>query len=177
MSMATLPCPDPLFDDQREHRGRTEPALPHRHRVVLEIKVRRAKADDERIEISESALPPWVQLAVQRLRTVADLPPGWSGAGGPPVESRLFPRAFELIHELMPEGGNPSYVPYIVPTVDGGLQLEWHRDGFDLEIEISSAGDVWVEHSRLDGTEAWEGDYDDWHDFAAKVLMRAADEQ
>ena len=50
-------------------------------------------------------------------------------------------------------------------------------DGFDLEIEISSAGDVWVEHSRLDGTEAWEGDYDDWHDFAAKVLMRAADEQ
>jgi len=30
-------------------------------------------------------------------------------------------------------------VPSIVPTNSGGIQLEWHRNGVDLEIEVISA--------------------------------------
>lgn len=28
----------------------------------------------------------------------------------------------------------------IVPRTDGGIQVEWHRDGLDLEIEIDPNG-------------------------------------
>ena len=56
--------------------------------------------------------------------------------------------------------------PAIVPTWDGGLQAEWHRNGVDLEIEIGPDGKaeyyffseteeiespVWDDHARLVG--------------------------
>jgi hypothetical protein len=51
----------------------------------------------------------------------------------------------------------------VVPTVGGGVQLEWHTGGIDLEIEIQAPGHfhVWLEdpqenlelETELDGTE------------------------
>ncbi len=32
--------------------------------------------------------------------------------------------------------------PSVVPTWNGGVQVEWHRNGVDLEIEVSPAGDA-----------------------------------
>ena len=32
--------------------------------------------------------------------------------------------------------------PSVVPTWDGGVQVEWHRNGVDLEIEISPTGEA-----------------------------------
>lgn len=32
--------------------------------------------------------------------------------------------------------------PSIVPMSDGGLQLEWHREGYDVELAIYSTDDV-----------------------------------
>ena len=32
--------------------------------------------------------------------------------------------------------------PSVVPTWDGGVQVEWHRNGVDLEIEISPDGNA-----------------------------------
>jgi hypothetical protein len=35
-----------------------------------------------------------------------------------------------------------SIAPQVVPTRDGGLQLEWHRAGVDLEVYIQPQGSV-----------------------------------
>ena len=32
--------------------------------------------------------------------------------------------------------------PSVVPTWDGGVQVEWHRNGVDLEIEVGPLGEV-----------------------------------
>lgn len=50
-------------------------------------------------------------------------------------------------------------VPSLVPCFDGGLQIEWHMNGVDLEIWVGPEGDVsaWCEHSS--GRE-WEDEGD-----------------
>jgi hypothetical protein len=67
-----------------------------------------------------------------------------------------------------------TFVPQIVPVADGGLQLEWHRDGFDLEIEITPIGEAFVDYATVDGAHSWEGDYSDLNQRIAKVLHDAA---
>jgi len=41
-------------------------------------------------------------------------------------------------------------VPQIVPTVEGNVQVEWHRNGLDVEIEVRRDGDyeLSIEGSR-----------------------------
>jgi len=48
-----------------------------------------------------------------------------------------------------------ALAPTIVPTLQGGVQLEWHRNGADIEIEFSSQGvvsDVYVYDRQTDRT-------------------------
>lgn len=47
--------------------------------------------------------------------------------------------------------------PAVVPTADGGLQLEWHTKGVDLEVYVDANGHVsaWCQ----EGAREWEEDY------------------
>ncbi len=49
-----------------------------------------------------------------------------------------------------------TIAPTVVPTVHGGIQLEWHTRGIDLEIEVSPEGRCDV-YCQEDNTE-WEDD-------------------
>ena len=45
--------------------------------------------------------------------------------------------------------------PALVPTVRGGLQLEWHRQGVDIEVEVDPNGSVsWWAEDRRTGEES-----------------------
>jgi hypothetical protein len=33
-----------------------------------------------------------------------------------------------------------KWMPTLAPKEDGGFQLEWHRNGWDIEIEFDKAG-------------------------------------
>lgn len=44
----------------------------------------------------------------------------------------------------------------MVPTSPGGVQLEWHRNLIDLEIEFSSSGEATVYCERIDDGPSWE---------------------
>jgi len=109
--------------------------------VQLEIQAEPAEGWES---FTEQEIPEWVKLTVQRLQAVADLPSGWSGLMGRPIEVQLMPIAFQVVQELIPR--DAAWVPQIIPTVEGGVQLEWHRDGFDLEIEISCTGEIYADY-------------------------------
>jgi hypothetical protein len=50
-------------------------------------------------------------------------------------------------------------IPDIVPTPTGGLQLEWHTAGIDLEVEIGPEGHISACYEDAADPEAeWEGD-------------------
>lgn len=119
-----------------------------------------------------SDLPKWIQISLKRLTMVASLPNQWAGPLSRSIDHQSISRAFRIIAEVVPDVAR--YVPQIVPTVDGGLQLEWHQDGFDLEIEIAPTGESYVDYSNAAGMK-WEGEYIDLTREVARVLQEALD--
>ena len=47
--------------------------------------------------------------------------------------------ALTILAKILDSGAPP---PSVVPTYEGGVQVEWHRNGVDLEIEISPDGEA-----------------------------------
>jgi hypothetical protein len=44
----------------------------------------------------------------------------------------------------------------VVPTARGGIQLEWHTRGIDLEIELAVPEGIHVLYEDAAGEEEWE---------------------
>lgn len=85
--------------------------------------------------------PDWLVPACDRIVDLVELSPGWDGHDGKPVDFDVAAFAIQfLLETLEPEGPGPV----IVPLSYGGLQLEWHEQGIDLEIEIEAPNKIFV---------------------------------
>lgn len=71
--------------------------------------------------------------AVETLNRFADLKPGWDSYSGKPISPVAIDWAKAALFRL-----GDGWVP--VPTSDGGVQLEFHHDGVDMELMINEAG-------------------------------------
>lgn len=69
-----------------------------------------------------------------KLDELRTLQPGWDGHGAPPIDERAIVTAHRFGAHF-----DRDYMG-ITPTSLGGIQLEWHRDGYDIELEIASSG-------------------------------------
>jgi hypothetical protein len=69
------------------------------------------------------------------------LPNDWDQQGARSIREDAALFALELLYRLLTP---TSPAPQIVPLAYGGLQLEWHRRGSDLEIEIAGPNRVSV---------------------------------
>ena len=90
---------------------------------------------------AESELPPWFQPVAMALVQLLNLPPAWDSYGARPVVPAVVPTALQLLMHVMRDDSAP---PAVVPTNRGGVQLEWHSNGIDLEIEIGASHRVLV---------------------------------
>jgi hypothetical protein len=68
-----------------------------------------------------------------------ELPPGWNSYNAKPITKENVNFAFSLLARTM-RADTPA--PNVVPMVRGGVQLEWHTRGINLEISIYSPTDV-----------------------------------
>ena len=64
-----------------------------------------------------------------RLDEIAVLPPNWDSYGG----ETPWPENVAIARRLALLFGQP---PAVVPTSRGGVQLEWHGHGFDVEVYV-----------------------------------------
>ncbi len=80
--------------------------------------------------------PAWVEQTFRSLGALLRLGPGWDSYGSPPVDPNCVAAAINVAFRILRDD---SPIPSVVPTSRGGLQLEWHRGGVDLEIEFLSA--------------------------------------
>ena len=80
---------------------------------------------------------PWIAHVFDSVQMLLHLTEDWDSHGANP----LAIKSIENLIILLPQG-IPWDVPApsVVPTVSGGIQLEWHRQGIDLEIEIPPSG-------------------------------------
>jgi len=76
----------------------------------------------------------WLRGAVDQIETLTALPQAWDGYRSETIRASTAVRAVAfLLSTAYPELSPPS----IVPLADGGIQVEWHRGGVDLEIAFS----------------------------------------
>ena len=83
--------------------------------------------------------PPWVQELESRLNSLTGLPIGWDGYQGKPVSFSCASFAANLIGRICVDN---VPAPQLVPGSDGTLQLEWHLNGYDIEINVLAPFEV-----------------------------------
>ena len=82
-----------------------------------------------------------LRTARARLDDLVSLRRGWDGHSGVPVARMTANFALKALGELLHSPKTP--LPLIMPLSYGGVQLEWHRKGWDIEIEISRPCEVY----------------------------------
>jgi len=92
---------------------------------------------------------------IAALNGLADLPARWNSYNAAPIDPETIAAACYLVQSAMLVSTPP---PAVVPTVRGGVQLEWHRNGVDLEIRIDSPNQaiLFVEDSDGEHEEQFE---------------------
>jgi hypothetical protein len=73
------------------------------------------------------------------LRGFATLSEGWDSYGAKAIELQAVNSAIELLRRIV-QPDTPK--PAVVPTNRGGIQIEWHTRGVDLEIEITPHAEI-----------------------------------
>lgn len=106
---------------------------------------------------------------VNRINRLLELEPGWDGAHAQPLTFSAVEATVEVLSDVMIEA---IPVPDVSPSVDGGMLLEWHEGGFELEIWASANGAVTVTYDH-DGN-SWDGDWETCAEGARLVLSHLA---
>jgi hypothetical protein len=97
----------------------------------------------------EAEVPSWLMPTVQSLLDLLRLPEDWDGYGAVRIHEQIAQRALMVLVEVL-ENDAPG--PSVVPLSDGGIQIEWHRRGRNLEIEFP-AGEAPSFYYYEDGSE------------------------
>lgn len=94
-----------------------------------------------------------LQEALGKLKSLRSLGPNWNSYQSEQISSQAIQGSWSLLKTIYQRGDVP--MPSIVPTANGGVQIEWHKNLYDLEIEFESLtrADVYFEQ---DGEEPVE---------------------
>jgi hypothetical protein len=80
----------------------------------------------------------WLRLSLQHLDEIANLELGWDEGTAQPIA----PSVISAVHDFITSDlvSSIQTQPDIVPTLRGGLLIEWHTESIDLIIEAAQAG-------------------------------------
>jgi hypothetical protein len=81
--------------------------------------------------------PDWLLPALKSIVELGSLPDNWNSYGARPVTVHAIVGVLNLLSLIMTEA---TPLPAFVPTRRGGIQVEWHAGGIDVEIEVSPTG-------------------------------------
>ena len=83
----------------------------------------------------------WMHSVERQLTKLTSLSRGWDGYLGRAVSFDCAMFAANLLERICVATIPP---PHLVPGSDGTIQIEWHRNQFDVEIEISGPFNVFA---------------------------------
>lgn len=115
---------------------------------------------------------PWLDEAVEELRGLLRLPPGWDSYASAPIDAGVASNVMHLLKLLVRERA-PR--PTLVPTVAGGVQLEWYGGGLEAQLEVEPGSpDVTLFYRHLQSGDAWEGKVGESPEPLGKLLWKIA---
>jgi hypothetical protein len=77
----------------------------------------------------------WEVEIVRELMKFAQMEQGWDSYKAPPLRRDVGHFALEILHKIMRPR---TPIPQVIPSSVGGIQLEWHEKGIDLELHITA---------------------------------------
>jgi hypothetical protein len=92
---------------------------------------------------STATKPKWIEPVIARMGQLVDLKNNWDQRGSAEVSIDALRYAANILSRTMPPTAPP---PSIVPLGHGGVQLLWHNDKADLEIEVLRPNEIVVYH-------------------------------
>ena len=93
----------------------------------------------------------WFSPTWEKMRELPFHTDNWSG-GAKRTDRKTVSKLMEILVQILPPNAPP---PSVVPTWLGGAQVEWHRNGVNLEISVNP-GEA-IEYYFNNGEEEWEG--------------------
>lgn len=85
------------------------------------------------------------------------LAPGWDGMRAHEITVKAVSQAIFIIFIL--KIVDSLLIPQFFPLPDGGIQLEWHVDNSDLEIEIEADGNLYILGNDGQGKMTFDQDF------------------
>lgn len=79
----------------------------------------------------DSLSPGWAGPVLTDVEALLALGADWNGYGAPKVDRAALGEALQILWSSATAATPP---PSLVPTGVGGVQLEWHSHGFDIEV-------------------------------------------
>lgn len=109
---------------------------------------------DASLESADLRVGAWVSEATERFDYLLSLSSGWDGHQAVPIKNEHALAAGKFLSTVMaPEMAAPA----IVPTADGGVHVEWHQGGVDVEMLFSDCDDDAIYIHDLESGMEWEG--------------------
>lgn len=121
------------------------PSLPPAPVEVERPTLSQAYASAQTRDVKRADVEHWQQDAYTRLIHLMSLGRGWDGSDSPAVRPEIATFAWNGLFSVMTP---KTPIPFIAPVSGGGLQLEWHADGLDIELYISqpSRAELYIEY-------------------------------
>jgi hypothetical protein len=112
-----------------------------------------SRSSSQTFERAKPALPRWIDEIRQRVRYLIGLKQGWDGYLSAPIQTDTLSYSLSILDSVMREN---SPAPFLAPVSGGGIQIEWHEGGLDIELYISQPlkAELYVEYH--DGREPLE---------------------
>ena len=101
--------------------------------------------------------PPWLQRAEHTLQRFLTFQERWDSYQARRIDPHVIDTVRQLIRRYMRRDTPEAQ---LVPTNRGGVQLEWHTQGIDLEIDVISPGHLHLFYSNTTNHEESELDID-----------------
>ena len=91
-------------------------------------------------------MPTWMKATLKQLEEISTLERNWDSYGAPVIAPSRIAQAYNVVQSVMHDCAPP---PILLPTSDGGIQIEWHTHGVDLEISLVSDADLDISFEDL----------------------------
>ncbi len=112
-------------------------------------------------------LPGWFDSLMQGFVDLLTLAENWNSYEAGRIDSGLVREAMNQMNDLL---GPENLAPHVVPLSSGGLQLEWHRNGVDLEIVYDKDEAPFYDYRSRATGERLEGPFDPSDTFVRSVI-------
>lgn len=95
--------------------------------------------------VSKQTLEP-INEFLEKINNLNSLPENWDGQSALEIDKNVLINATRYYVRLVSNvvGINDLGCPSVIPSTDGGVQLEWHIDENDIEIEICPTGPMFL---------------------------------